>query len=225
MTESAALLRLMAWFSPAYPTGGFSYSHGIEYAVEAGLVRDRASLIDWVGWILRAGAGRVDALLFRAIYETANDGERVDELAELASAFRSTAETALESAQQGAAFLATTRQAWPSPRLDGFARRWNKRPVALAVTAALASVDAAPLPLALAAYLQGMSANLVSAGVRLIPLGQTDGQRAVAALAPVVEEVVAAALASPLDEIGAAAFMVDWTSLRHETQYTRLFRS
>ncbi len=225
MTESSALLRLMAWFSPAYPTGGFSYSHGIEYAVEAGLVRDRASLVDWVGWILRAGAGRVDALLFRAVYEAADDGERVDELAELAAAFRSTAETALESAQQGAAFLATTRQAWPSPRLDGFAERWGRRSIALPVAAALASADAAPLPLALAACLQGMSANLISAGVRLIPLGQTDGQRAVAALAPVVEEVVAAALAAPLDEIGAAAFMVDWTSLRHETQYTRLFRS
>ncbi len=160
-----------------------------------------------------------------AVYEAADDAELVDELAELAAAFRSTSETALESAQQGAAFLATTRQAWPSPRLDAFAHRWGRRPVALPVAAALASVDGAPLPLALAAYLHAMSANLISAGVRLVPLGQTDGQRAVAALAPVIEEVVAAALAAPLDEIGSAAFMVDWTSLRHETQYTRLFRS
>ena len=225
MSEAAILTRLMAWFSPAYPTGGFSYSHGIEYAVEAGLVRDRASLVDWIGWILCAGAGRVDAMLFRAVYEAAEDAERVEELAELAAAFRSTAETALESAQQGAAFLATTRQAWPSARLDAFASKRGKQAVALPVAAALAAVDAAPLPLALAAYLHAMSANLVSAGVRLIPLGQTDGQRAVAALTPVVEQTTTAALEAPLDQIGSSAFMVDWTSLRHETQYTRLFRS
>ena len=225
MSEAAILIRLMAWFSPAYPTGGFSYSHGIEYAVEAGLVHDRASLADWAGWILRSGAGRVDAMLFRAVYEAADDAERVDELAELAAAFRSTSETALESAQQGAAFLATTRQAWRGPRLDAFASRWGRRAVALPVAAGLACVDEAPLPLALAAYLHAMSANLVSAGVRLVPLGQTDGQRAVAALAPVVEGAAVAALETPLDQIGSAAFMVDWTSLRHETQYTRLFRS
>jgi len=225
LTATATLMRLMAWFSPAYPTGGFSYSHGIEYAVEAGLVRDRASLVGWVGWILRAGAGRVDAMLFRAVYEAADDSGQVEELAALAAAFRASAETALESAQQGAAFLATTRRAWPSPRLDEFATRWGDRPVALPVAAALATAGAAPLPLALAAYLHAMSGNLVSAGVRLIPLGQSDGQRAVAALVPVVEETVAAALATPLEEIGSAAFMVDWTSLCHETQYTRLFRS
>ncbi len=126
--DRAALYRLMAWLSPAYPTGGFSYSHGLEYAVEAGLVTDRATLVDWIGHILRAGAGRVDAMIFRAAYEAADDAARLDEIADLASAFRASAETALESTQQGAAFLAVTRQAWPAPRLDYLrAGAWRTR--------------------------------------------------------------------------------------------------
>ncbi len=223
--DQAALYRLMAWLSPAYPTGAFSYSHGIEYAVEAGMVTDRASLVRWVGHILAQGAGRVDALLFRAAYEAADDAAALDETAALAAAFRGSAETALESAQQGAAFLATTRRGWPDARLDGFAERCGAAGVALPVAVALACAGRIPLRLALAAYLQAMGANLVSAGVRLIPLGQSDGQQAVAALEPVVAAAAAAALSAPPGEIGSAAALVDWTSMRHETQYTRLFRS
>ncbi|MDB5406376.1 MAG: ureF [Rhodospirillales bacterium] len=222
--DSAGLYRLMAWFSPAYPIGGFSYSHGIEYAVEAGLVTDRVSLVDWIGWILEAGAGRVDAMLFRAAWDAADDPAALDAVAALAAAFRGTAETALETMQQGASFLTITRTAWPDPRLDEFARR-NGDAVALPVAAAIALAGHVPLAQALAAYLQGLSSNLVSAGVRLVPLGQSDGQRAVAALETAVRAAAEAALAAPLDEIGAAAPMVDWTSMRHESQYARLFRS
>jgi urease accessory protein len=223
--DSAGLFRLMAWLSPAYPIGGFSYSHGVEYAVEVGLVADRETLADWVGRILTEGAGRLDAMLLRAAYEAADDPARLDEIADLAAAFRSTAETALESAQQGAAFLATTRAAWPDARLDAFAMRRGDETMALPVVAALALAGRVPIELALLAYLQAFAANLVSAGVRLIPLGQSDGQKALAALEPAVRRATEAALASPPEEIGAATPMVEWTSMRHETQYTRLFRS
>jgi urease accessory protein len=224
MMDSAGLYRLMAWFSPSYPIGGFSYSHGIEHAVEAGLVTDRAGLTAWVGWILREGAGRVDAMLFRAAWDAADDPPALDEVAALAAAFRGTAETALETMQQGASFLTTTRTAWPDRRLDDFALRCGGG-VALPVAAALAIAGRVPLALALAAYLQGFAANLVSAGVRLVPLGQSDGQRALAALEDDVRSATEAAMTTPLAEIGAAAPMVDWTSTRHETQYARLFRS
>ncbi|HUC61451.1 MAG TPA: urease accessory protein UreF [Alphaproteobacteria bacterium] len=223
--DSDSLYRLMAWLSPAYPTGAFSYSHGIEYAIEAKLVTDRASLVDWIAWILRRGAGQVDAVLLIAAYQAAHDPAALDDVATLAAALRGSAEAALESAQQGHAFLATTRAAWPEKRLDTFAARWGERALALPVAVALACVDRVPLDLALRAYLQSFGANLVSAGVRLIPLGQTDGQIAIAALAAAVDESAEAALATPLEEIGSAAPMVDWTSMRHETQYTRLFRS
>ncbi len=231
--DAAALYRLMTWLSPSFPVGAYSYSHGIEYAVEAGLVHDRASLTGWVAAIVGHGAGQVDAVLFRATYDAvaAADETRLADILELAAAFRATAETALESRAQGAAFLATCRAAWPHPALDRLARLADGVPVAMpvAVATACAAADtdrpAVPLDAALTAFLQAVVANLVSAGVRLIPLGQTEGQQAIAALETPVAAAVKRALATPLDDIGSAAPMVDWTSMLHETQYTRLFRS
>lgn len=222
--DAGALYRLLAWMSPAYPIGAYTYSHGIEYAVEAGLVRDRESLVGWVGWIVRHGAGFLDAVLFAESYRSADDVARLATLTELGRALRGSAETALESRQQGASFLTITRTAWPDPHLDAVAERLGDE-VPLPVAVALAAHGRVALEAALTGYLHAFAANLVSAGVRLVPLGQTDGQRALAALEPVVQETVAAALVTPIDEAGSAAPMVDWTSMRHESQYTRLFRS
>ena len=226
-TAEAALYRLMTWLSPAYPLGAFSYSHGLEYAVEVGLVTDRESLCDWVATAVGAGAGRSDGALLAAAWRAAAAGDRaaLDDVAALAVAWRGTAETALESRAQGAAFLATTRAAWPHVLLDELSLRHRGEmalPVAVGVAAAVQDV---PLAAALTAYLHAFAGNLVSAGVRLIPLGQSDGQRAVAALESVVADAVTAALATPLEEVGTAAPLLDWCSMRHETQYTRLFRS
>ena len=223
----AALYRLMAWLSPAYPLGAFSYSHGLEYAVEAGRVTTADELTGWVATVLDLGAGGIDAALFAAAWRAAEAGDdaALDAVADLATAWRGSAETALESSAQGAAFLSITRATWPHPALNRFAdRHQGQGPLAVAVGAACAW-HGVPLSPALAAYLQAVAANLVSAGVRLIPLGQTDGQRAVAALEPVVARAAAAALAADLDEIGSAAPLLDWGSMKHETQYTRLFRS
>ncbi len=227
VTTEAALYRLMTWLSPAYPLGSFSYSHGLEYAVEAGLVRDRASLRDWVATAVSVGAGLSDGALLAAAWRAAAAGDCavLDEVAELAAAWRGSAETALESRAQGAAFLATTRAAWPHRLLDEFALRHRGEaalPVAVGVAAAAQEV---PLAAALTAYLHAFAGTLVSAGLRLIPLGQSDGQRAVAALESVVAATAEHVLATPLDAIGTAAPLIDWCSMRHETQYTRLFRS
>lgn len=229
MTTStdAALYRLMTWLSPAYPLGAFSYSHGLEYAVEDGRLRDAAELIEWVGAAVEHGAGRVDAALLAAAWRAMNDQDirRMTELVELGAAWRGTAETALESAAQGAAFVTITRAAWPHPRLEALVEVVGSQ-MALSVTVgAAAAVHAMPLPAVLTAYLQAFVANLVSAGVRLVPLGQTDGQRATAALEPVVARAAAAAMAADLDDLGTAAPLLDWCSMKHETQYTRLFRS
>lgn len=226
-TPEAALYRLMTWLSPGYPVGAFSYSHGLEYAIEAGMVRDRATLTDWIAIVLAQGAGRSDGALFAAAWRAAatDDAETLDAVIELAAAWRGSAETALESAAQGAAFLGTTRAAWPSPLLDRVALRHRGAvsfPVAVAMAAAAHGI---PLESALAAYLHGFASNLVSAGLRAIPLGQSDGQRAIADLETAVAAATAVALAASLDEIGTAVPVVDWCSMRHETQYTRLFRS
>lgn len=227
MITEAGLYKLLTWLSPAYPLGGFSYSHGIEYAIEAGLVHDVESLRGYVARAVASGAGRSDAALFVAAWRAgvAGDVVRLDEVGDLAVAWRGSSETALESAAQGAAFLATTRAAWPHPVFDALALRHGEAmalPVAIAVAAAAHGVS---LALALAAYLHAFAANLVSAGIRLVPLGQTEGQRAIAALEPVIAAAVAEAQTTALEDTGTAAPLLDWCSMRHETQYTRLFRS
>ena len=224
-TTEAALYRLMTWLSPAYPLGAFSYSHGLEYAVETGSVKTGADLADWIGVVLEQGAGQVDAALLAATWQAVRDSDdtRFDEICERAAAWRGSAETALESAAQGAAFVTITRSAWPHPALDRLAERATVS-LATAVGAAAAAHDM-PLQPVLLAYLQAFAANLVSAGVRLVPLGQTDGQKATAALEPVVTRLATAAPDADLDELGTSAPFVDWCSMKHETQYTRLFRS
>jgi urease accessory protein len=220
------LYRLLAWFSPSYPIGAFSYSHGIEYAVETGRVKNAATLGDWIGHVLRHGAAWVDAVLLKEAYQAADDTARLQELADLAAAWRGTAETALESAQQGGSFVMVTRAAWGHPAIDAFAVARGERPVALSIAIGVAAAaHKLPVRPVLAAYLHAFAANLVSAAVRLIPLGQTDGQRALSSLLPVVESVADCALACSAEECGTAAPMVDLMSMQHETQYTRLFRS
>lgn len=224
------LYRLMAWLSPAFPVGGFSYSHGLEAAVEAGTVSDRESLRAYVAAVLRHGASRSDAMLFAAAWRAiaADDGVAFLWAAERAAAMRGSAELALECNAQGTAFLATVAATWPDLGLA----RWREAlqgaelvpayPIAVALCAAVSGVALRP---ALIAYLQAFSSALVTAGVKLIPLGQTDGQRVIAALELVVEDAADEALARPLDDLGSAAPMIDILSMRHETQYTRLFRS
>jgi urease accessory protein len=222
---SDAALRLQAWLSPAFPTGAYAYSHGLEMAVEDGAVRDRATLVDWLDADLRFGSGRNDAILFSLAHRAARrQGLGVFRaVASLAAAMRGTAELALESSAQGAAFLATVRTAWPNARLDALAE--GIAPTLPVAVAAAVAAHGIALGEALPLYLQSTVANLVNAGVRLIPLGQSDGQRAVAALEPAVQDVAREAERAHISDLGSAAFLVDIASARHETQYTRLFRS
>jgi urease accessory protein len=224
---SAALYRLMAWLSPSYPVGAFSYSSGIEWAVEAGDIKDAESLQRWLAVVIGEGSGFCDAVFFvhahRSLADPGNDALRT--VAELAAAFAPSKERHLETTAQGAAFIAATKAAWLCDALDRLAAAWDgpvAYPIAVGVTAAGHGIA---LEAALHAYLHAVTANLISAGVRLVPLGQSDGQRVLAALEPVAEATAKRALATPLGDVGSAAFRADLASLLHETQYTRLFRS
>jgi urease accessory protein len=222
------LYRLLAWLSPAYPIGAFSYSHGVETAVEEGLIKDRASLVTWLESVLLLGTGVVDGALFVAAWRTADaqDWTSFDAIAERAAAWRGTSEMALESRQQGGSFLSITRTAWSHPTLEAVHERLAGElslPVAVGLAAAVHGIA---LDRALEGYLHAFTANLISAAVRSVPLGQSDGQIALASLEPAVRQATEAALAvTSLDEVGTATPLLDWCSLRHETQYTRLFRS
>jgi urease accessory protein len=224
------LYRLLTWLSPGFPIGAFSYSHGLEAAAEQSAVHDRETLQRWVAAVVALGAGRMDADTLRDAHRAASARE-LDALAFInrrGLAFRVTSEMALETTAQGEAFLATCRAAWP----DRFLDRWNamlaqagEAVCHAAAVGAVTACDGIPLGCALTAYLQAMAANLVSAGLRLGMVGQTDGQRILAALEPIVGKAVADALTRDPAAFGGAAFAVDIASMAHETQYTRLFRS
>jgi urease accessory protein len=226
--HTAALTKLLAWLSPSFPVGAYSYSHGLEWAIADGTVTDAASLKAWLTDIVRHGAGRNDAILFAHAWRAAatDDPAALTEIAELAAAFQPSKERHLETTAQGAAFLTAVTAAWPNDRLTALATALGDRPVAYPVAVALtAGTHRVPLPAAVAALLNAFVANLVSAGVRAVPLGQTDGQRIIAALAPTVATVAAEAETASLDDLGGAALRADIASMNHETQHVRLFRS
>ena len=225
-STEATLARLMIWLSPAYPVGGYSYSHGLEWIVEAGKVRDAATLGAWIDDVLAHGAGRSDVIFLAEAWRAVAVGDMaaLEQAAELAAALAPSAERRLETMAQGTAFLAATLAAWPKPELATLAADGREVAYPIAVGAA-AAVHGLPLVETAQAFAQAFAANLVSAGVRLIPLGQSDGLRVLARMEPLIPRVVAAALACTLDDVGGAAIAADIASMRHETQYTRLFRS
>ena len=225
--EPATLYRLIAWLSPAYPIGAFSYSSGLEWAVEAGDIKNAETLQRWLAVMLGEGSGFCDAVFFVHAHRASatKDAAALRAGAELAAAFVPSKERLLETTAQGRAFVDATRAAWPCAALDDLEAVWQG-PVALPIAVGVACAGhAIPCEPALQAFLQALTANWISAGVRLIPLGQTDGQRVLAALEAEVAAAAQHALATPLDEVGSCAFRADIASMRHETQYTRLFRT
>ena len=226
-SEAAALYRLMTWLSPAFPVGAFSYSSGIEWAVEAGDIGDAASLRDWLAAMLADGSGFCDGVFLAHAHRAASlrDAGALRDIAELAAAFVPSRERQLETSAQGRAFVDIARAAWNCDGLGQLIASCDGAivyPVAVGVVSAAHAIPLAP---AMHAFLHALASNWISAGARLIPLGQTDSQRVLALLEPVVVATAKRALEASLDDLGSATFRADLASLRHETQYTRLFRS
>lgn len=225
--EGAALYRLMTWLSPAFPVGAFSYSSGIEWAVEAGDIIDASSLRDWLASMLADGSGFCDGVFLAHAYRAAaaHDDKALREVAELAAAFVPSRERQLETTSQGRAFIDIARAAWNCDGLDQLVAQCDGAivyPVAVGLVSAAHDI---PIVSTMHAFFHAVASNWISAGARLIPLGQTDSQRVLAALEPVVVATAKRALQASLDDLGSATFRADLASLRHETQYTRLFRS
>lgn len=218
-----ALLRLLAWLSPAFPTGGYAWSHGIEWAVETNEVRDGATLRAWVEDVLRHGGGHNDAIILRHAHRAAGDVDSLAGIAGLALASQPSRERRAESVGQGNAFLAAAT-AWRPRTLRVLADRVGDLPYQVAV-GALAGAQGIPEDDVVPGFLQAFAANLISAAVRLVPLGQSTGLAVLAALEPAILAVAEATANKTLDDIGGACFRSDIAAMRHETQYTRLFRS
>ncbi len=215
----------MAWLSPTYPVGSFAYSHGLEWAAEAGDVRDEASLADWLGDVLEHGAGRNDMILAANAHRVADDEPALVVVNTLALALAPSRELLLETSQQGRSFLDATVAAWSCPALSSVAAAL---PGAVAFPVALGAAAGAhglPRRETLAAYGLAFVQNLVSAALRCAPIGQSAGIRVVAALTPRVAALADAVQDWNTDALGSATFRVDLGAMRHETQYSRIFRS
>ncbi|WGW03537.1 urease accessory protein UreF [Tropicibacter oceani] len=199
-------------FSPAFPVGAFAWSHGLETAIQDGQVQDAASARDWVAAVLEYGSGWSDAVICA---RAATDGDP-GALSDLATALCPSSQRRAETLEQGQAFARTVSEVW------GLSVPPAPYPVAVGL-----AIKALGLPVedAIGLFLQAFSSNLTSAAVRLVPLGQTEGQRITRDLAPLCQALARRALAEDLDDIGGFAPMLDIQSQRHETLYSRVFRS
>ena len=227
LTPMIDALRLMAWLSPTYPVGAFAYSHGLEWAVECGDVCDAATLADWLSDVLERGAGRNDMILcgcaHRAI--TARDEAGLLEINDLALALAPSRELHLETSQQGRSFLDATLRAWPCPALSDVAARLEGQVAYPVAVGTAAGAHGVAREATVAAYGLAFVQNLVSAALRVAPVGQSAGTAVLAALTPRVAALAETLHAADLDALGSATLRLDLGSFRHETQYSRIFRS
>ncbi len=209
------VLTLAQWFSPGFPVGAFAYSHGLEWVIEQGDLASAADLEAWLEALLHHGTGRNDAIFLAAAWR-AGDGAELDALHDLCRAFCTAQGRVTETLEQGAAFARTLRAMGAADLAD------YAYPVAVGRAAALKTL---PLDLTLRFYLQAFAANLISAAVRRVPLGQSDGQRVLAALQPGIADLARASLTRTPDDLHASTFMADIAAMRHETLHARVFRT
>jgi urease accessory protein len=226
-SEAAALYRLMTWLSPAFPVGAFSYSSGIEWAVESGDIADADSLRHWLGAMLAEGSGFCDGVFLAQAHSAtlSRDDDQLRDIAELAAAFVPSRERHLETSAQGRAFIEIASAAWNSELLEQTIAGCEFSIVYPVAVGLVSAAHAIPLAPTMHAFLHALTSNWISAGARLVPLGQTDSQRVLALLEPAVAVTAARAMNASVDDLGSATFRADLASMRHESQYTRLFRS
>lgn len=214
------LLRLMAWLSPAFPVGGFSYSAGMESAVVEGHVDDGDGVEAWLGVLLAHGGLRNDAILLAEAHRVQGEGQSLEEIISLATALAGSAERHAETTRLGEAFVKAAA-AWPHPVIDALV---GPVPYGVAVGAVAAAhgVDRVD---AIAAFLHAQISQYVSVAIRLGVIGQTRGVSILAASEAPILNAASSYARLDLDDLGSATIIADTLSMRHEIQYSRLFQS
>ncbi|SHF53014.1 urease accessory protein [Litoreibacter ascidiaceicola] len=215
MTTDLNTLTLAQWLSPAFPVGAFAYSHGLEMAIHTGVIATSGDLQGWLSSVLSHGSGRNDCMLLRAAYDC-DDPLSLEVVNDTALAFAASRERLLETRLQGAAFCKTTAAIWGGDAVE------LTYPVAVGATAARMGID---VDLTAAMYLQSLISNLVSAAVRAVPLGQTEGQAVLAGLSPDCVDIARNTAQTTLDDLQSTAFLSDVSAMRHEALQPRIFRS
>lgn len=209
------ILMLAQWFSPSYPVGAFAYSHGLETEIQAGRIASAQDLQGWLADVLEYGSGRSDCILLRAAYacDASSDLLGVDATAR---AFAPSAERLRETVLQGAAFGQTTAAIWDGMLTD------MAYPVAIGAAARHLDQD---VDMVAGLFLHSFASTLVSVAVRLVPLGQTEGQKVLAALTPLCQRIADETDGLGLDALQSTAFLSDIAAMNHETLSHRIFRS
>jgi urease accessory protein len=218
MTDMQTLIRLQTWLSPAFPTGAFSYSHGLEQAIAGRLVSDQESLSKWLTALLQNGQGWNDALLLAQSWRLSDAKNDLCDVAELAEAMATSKERHLETMSQGAAFVKAASVWGDAKNLPASCAL----PVAVGSIAATHGID---LVATLTAYLHAYVSNQIQSSLRLMKLGQQGGVEVLAALEPVILELAEKTSKASLDDLGSSGFMADICSMQHEHLETRIFRS
>ncbi len=211
----ADILTLNQWLSPAYPVGGFAYSHGLEWATDSRAVTDANSTGAWISDVLNHGSGRNDALFLVAAYN-ANSKKELTEIDATARAFCASSERLMETQLLGEAFCGVTAQVWEVDLAD------LTYPAAVGRAARLHGL---PLLLTTQMFVQSFMSNLVACATRLVPLGQTEAQRLIRDLTPLCSRLATEAQDQGLETLSSTAFLSDIASMKHETQYSRMFRT
>lgn len=219
-----ARLRLLHLVSPTLPVGAFTYSQGVEWAVECGWVHDEATLKAWLDDLLQGGMTWLELPLLARLYRAAEqvDIEALAVWSHTLLAARETRELRDEEHNRGRALTSLLPELGIPLSAE---QRPHFRRCQLAGFAHAAHCWRIPLADAAAGYVWGWLENIVLAGVKIIPLGQSAGQRIIAELTPSIPELVARGLGVADDDIGASATAQAIASSRHETQYTRIYRS
>ena len=215
MSTECNVLTLAQWLSPAFPVGAFAYSHGLETSIHSGVIANASDLQDWLVDVLSHGSGRNDCIVLRAAYACASDAA-LDDVNQTAVALSASGERVLETQLQGSAFNQTTAAIWGGNEVA------LCYPIAVGNAASLMQLD---VDLTAAMYLHAFASNLVSAAVRAVPLGQSDGQRVLAALIPLCDQIANETQEAVLDDLSSTAFLSDIAAMQHETLQPRIFRS
>ena len=215
MSTEHNILTLAQWLSPAFPVGAFAYSHGLETAIKDGAIATAVGLEQWLSDVLNYGSGRNDCILLRVAHACGSEAA-LEDVNQTALAVSASSERVLETQLQGTAFSQTTAAIWGSDQATVC------YPVAVGRAVAHMQLD---VDLATALYLHAFAANLVSAAVRAVPLGQTEGQRVVAALIPLCDRIASETRDATLDDLSSTAFLSDIAAMQHEPLQPRIFRS
>ena len=221
------LYTVLTWFSPSYPIGSYAYSHGLEYAVEEGLVKDPQTLLGWIRDLLFFGTGYNDSIIINSIYDSvANDNcVEFDYISQIANAIKPTKEIALESYQQGVSFKNILMDVYSNSNLTFYLNRLDDCITYPSVVGVAGGIFEVEKKLLLHSYLHAFTSNILSAALRIMPIGQTEIQKIIFQMKGNVEEMTNKSLGLSLSDLGSSVFISDWASSKHQNQYTRLFRS